>query len=129
MTRTEERITFLTDLFTDAIDHGGYGWFIVDQYSGENMCATIRDTVTSTVHHVSIDTIATGLRVIRDSTLAVVDGHTVRVNAQGERLYFGGDARRELMLADRTNGEDGDYDVVGALAVLECGLFGSVVYA
>ncbi len=79
---------------------------------------------------VDLDTMAKGLGIIRNAVMREVehDGLVPHNKDTGERLYFGGESRRLLMLADRTNGEDGDYDVVSALAVLECGLFGRVSY-
>ncbi len=91
--------------------------------------ATDHDPVRET-WRVDLDTMAKGLGIIRSAVMREVehDGPVPHNKDTGERLYFGGEARRELMLADRSNGEDGDYDVIGALAVLECALFGRVVY-
>lgn len=79
---------------------------------------------------VDLDTIAKGLGIIRNAVMREVpnDGKVPHNKATGDRLGYGGESRRLLLLADRTNGEDGDYDVVGALATLECALFGRVIY-
>lgn len=85
---------------------------------------------------VDIDTIARGMRIIADAVPKSFETYpgsgryeTVRANHDtGERLYFGGEARTNLLLSNRTNGDDGDFDVIGALAVVECALFGRVVY-
>jgi hypothetical protein len=135
MRRTPARTEFLSDLFATAMAHGGYGQFTVSDYTDTSAVITFHeDGPEGGTHRVSINTMAHGLRVIRDAVLRDPGGHMtgalVLHNAKtGQRLYFDGDARRNLLLADRTNGKDGDYDVIGALAVLECALFGRVVYA
>lgn len=136
--RTEERKRFLADLLCTAIEHAGYGfpmareWEYADEAPGEAY-ALIRDRYDpddKTWHRVDIDTMAKGLGVIRSAFIATCDRGTHHHNKDTfECLHFGGDERTELLLSDRTNGDDGDYDVVGALAVLECALFGRVVYA
>ena len=135
-TRTVARVEFLTDLFTTAMAHGGYGQFTVSDYTDTSATITFHEGGT---HRVSINTMAHGLRVIREAVMRPVDDISrysggdpdmVPHNRKtGQRLYFGGDARKHLLKADETNGKDGDYDVIGALAVLECALFGRVVYA
>jgi hypothetical protein len=62
---------------------------------------------------VDIGTIAHGFAVFRDNV---------------KDLQTPADWVRSLLVHDRTNGEDGDADVIGALAVLECALFGEIVY-
>lgn len=141
--RSAEREQFLADLLTGAIEHAGYGfpaakvWHCPDGAPGQ-WYAEITDRYLEPgdegygeTQRVDLDTMAKGLGVIRDAVLKEVrhDGPVPHNAKTGERLYFGGEARRDLLLADRTNGDDGDYDVIGALAVLECALFGRVVYA
>lgn len=129
--RSPEREQFLLDVFTTAIENYGHGWFWVTAYKWEGLppseaYAEITAQDDDKQYRVTIDTMARGLTVVREAEL---NGDVVRVNAKGEPLGFGGEARRQLLIADRTNGEDGDYDVIGALAVLECALFGRVIYA
>ncbi|HEX2242595.1 MAG TPA: hypothetical protein VHK27_04975 [Gammaproteobacteria bacterium] len=137
-TRSDERNEFLTDLFVTAMEHGGYGAFRVHEYEWDmepediyavisfgDECESCDDGV-CTSHRVTLDTMARGLRVIRD---AVTKDDVLYNRTYGMRLYLAEASRRELMLCDRTNGDDGDYDVVDALAVVECALFGRVVYA
>lgn len=129
--RTAKRTEFLSDLLTTAIECDGYGFFSVREYAHATPATThavICENETDDFYEITLDTMARGLGVIRSAIMHGTDDYLVNA-ATGERLYFGGDARSELLLADRTNGEDGDYDVVGALAVLECALFGHVVYA
>ena len=146
--RTPERIEFLHDLMVTAIENYGYGWFDVLEYEGDG--ADIRAVIRQQEEDepetftVDIDTMAKGLGVIRsavekdfpakvwdrDAHMHVDGTERALANAKtGDRLEFGGKPRKMLLLADRTNGEDGDYDVLGALAVLECALFGQVRYA
>lgn len=133
MARTPERAEWLLDLFTTAMEHCGYGRFIAEDYDCDAGTAKLRwHDEPLELMPVDVDTMAKGLGVIRNAVMKDAGGQegTVPHNARtGERLYFGGAARHELLKADRTNGEDGDCDVVGALAVLECAVFGKVVYA
>ncbi len=142
--RTRARADFLADLLSTAVEHGGYGFSETVSYvtpEGDPWAwrAVVRDRYLDPgdddygrTWTVDLDTMARGLRVIRNAFYATTeDGRVTALHNREtfERLFFDGDARRELLLADRTNGDGGDYDVVGALAVLECALFGSVVYA
>jgi hypothetical protein len=128
--RSPERIEFLTDLLTTAIENGGYGWFTVETWRWEDVepgdaFAEITAEDGTFNGRIDLDTMARGLGVIK---AAVQDGGLLRNAATSERLYLSPEVRASIMLADHTNGDDGDLDVVDALAVLECALFGSVVY-
>jgi len=115
--RTAERKEFLSDLLVTAIEHYGYGFPTVHEYHhpegkpGE-WFAVISDRYeedasgADKTYRVDIDTMAKGIGVWRRSA------HMPKA----------------FTLADRTNGDDGDFDVIDALAVLECALFGEVVY-
>jgi hypothetical protein len=135
--RSKARGEFLVGVFTTAIENYGYGWFLVHEYrhegrAPEEVYAVIEEEEgdSGQVYSINIDTMAAGLAVIRNAIVATSDDGTYLHNAETfERLGFGGDERDQLLLADRTNGDDGDCDVVGALAVLECALFGEVRYA
>lgn len=135
-TRSAARTEFLNDLLVTAIESYGYGWFSVEEYpnvdNAADAYAVIREEDTNTKFRVTLDTMARGLSVIRHAKLgpAYHEGNPVRCNVDtGYRLYFDGDTRTELLKADSTNGDDGGFDVIGALAVLECALFGQVIYA
>jgi len=131
--RTPKREQFLLDVFVTAIENYGYGFFVTEQYVWDVPAAQAYAVIAdkqdeSRRWRVDIDTMATGLRVIRTAKQITQGGETYRVNADGQRLYFGGPAREAVVAADRSNGDEGDIDVIGALAVLECALFGRVVY-
>ena len=129
--RSDARVQFLADVMTTAIEHFGYGfpevvedqredgheadWYvvIVDRYLEPD------DEGYGRHHAIDLGTIAKGLGIIR-GWKAGEDG---RPDDWAPAEWV-----RQLWLADRTNGEDGDVDVIGALAVLECAIFGEVVY-
>ncbi len=132
MNRSFERESYLFDLLACAIEHCGYGWFDVLEWSWDEdkpaeAFAVIQDQEEGDQFRVTIDIMAKGLRVIRESYPRGEQGRLW--TRDGKLLGFGGKARKRLILSDRTNGDDGDYDVIGALAALECGLFGEVVYS
>lgn len=146
--RTPERIQFLSDLLIGAIEHAGYGFphtleskldagtdsyaVIVDRYELDEDDEEIPDSAPR--FRIDLDTIATGLSLIRRA-LVVTDGTdstepAVYANPDTfERLYLGDGQRKNILLSDRTNGDDGDMDVIDHLAVLEIALFGAVTYA
>lgn len=155
MGRTAERVEFLGDVLVGAIENYGYGWFLVEEYhipedDPSSWFADIiaEDDDEKTVHHVDLDVLARGFGVIRDAKLDTtptetryldyggekhpyeVGGETVLHNAKtGQRLFMSEAQRANILLTNRTNGDDGDMDVIDYLAVLECALFGQVVYA
>lgn len=122
--RSPERTQFLADVLSTAIEHGGYGFpgvieyvwdvpnpadayaVIIDRYEEDNGTRSERWRVT-------VDTIAKGFGIAR------------KLPASGSVADWVSD----LLIADRTNGDDGDVDVLGALLVLECALFGAPTYA
>ena len=121
--RTDERAQFLSDLIVGSIEHAGYGFPGVKEFKYEpngdarGTYAVIYDRYEDPngigkTWRVDIDLIAKGLRIFREAHKG--DGYA--------------DWVKDLILCDRTNGDDGDYDVVGALAVLESAIFGEVVY-
>ncbi len=121
-TRSEARAEFLGYLLTTAMEHSGYGFPELEEYhvpEGHfdewfavitNRYLDAEDDDYGKTYRVDINTMAKGLGILR-------------------KTENPSDWVKELLVADRTNGADGDYDVIGALAVLECALFGFVVYA
>lgn len=134
-TRSAARTQFLLDAFTAAIENDGYGQFACHEYkhTGDDPHAVIEFDDDETQHHIDLDTMARGVGVIRAARPAVDakypdDGEVLHNAATGVRLFLSTAARANILLADRTNGYDGDIDVVAALAVLECAVFGAVTY-
>lgn len=123
--RSPEREEFLANMLDGAIEHAGYGFSYALEYKWEDLppaeqYAVIEDRYVEAddpeygkTWRVDIDTMAHGLAVFRDKV------KDLETPAEWVKL---------LLLADRTNGDDGDCDVIGALAVLECAVFGEIVY-
>ncbi len=128
--RSKEREEFLSDLLITAIEHGGYGFSQAVEYEPEpdgnpagsyaviydryDLDDSAENEATLPRHRVDIDLIAKGLGIVR------------KLAKRPEGIS---DWVKELLLADRTNGDEGDYDVVGALLVLECAIYGKPTYA
>jgi hypothetical protein len=136
MIRTTERTEFLTDVVVTAIENYGYGpWFEVCAYDSTKGRAVIEvEDDKANRHMVDADMIAKGFGVIRSAVLrrAVGDDecqpdvlHNVKT---GQRLYLSPSNQRRILTAYREC-DAGDLDVVDALAILECALFGAVTYA
>jgi hypothetical protein len=128
-TRTKERAQFLSDTLIGAIEHAGYGFPGIIEYKPEPDGDPFRsyaviydryevdensDDAPEQTWRIDIDTMAKGFGIVR------------KMAARPEGIA---DWVREVIAADRTNGDDGDMDVVGALLVLECALFGKAMYA
>jgi len=138
--RTAEREEFLLDCLTGAIECGTAGSFFVNDYRWENLSPSEAFAVIEyedepdKEHRITIETIAKGIGVIATSELREITegydkGSRVLHNAEtGERLYLGESRKREILLTSRTNADEGDLDVIDYLAIMECALFGRVVY-
>lgn len=139
--RSPERQQFLASVLTTAIEGGisywatveSYTWFDPDLAGGhatpgpggtanaravifeteDDLLAENTDNEPAARHTVTVDTIATGMARFR----------TIYTNLPRHHYI------RQALLADRTNGEDGDYDADIADIVLQLGVFGEVVYA
>lgn len=139
-TRNHEREQFLADVLSAAIENGGYGWFAVEEYRWESVplgdayAVITPDDDEETTHRIDLDIITRGLNVIRRAVPQIDprhqdDGPELHNHRTGERLYMSSAMRHNILLAERTNGEDADLDCLDAMAVVECGLFGRVTYA
>lgn len=127
MKRTEKREEFLADILTTAIEGGINDWAEVHEYRWENLAhrdyfAVIADMEDEDFEPVkiTIDTIAKGIGVIK----------SWKKEKNFEPNYFGdgGAYWRQFLLADRTNGDDGDYDAIVADWIVQAGIFGEIVY-
>lgn len=135
-TRTAERIEFLSDLVTTFIE-SGFSWFTVDVYQWVGVpeaCATITDDEDDRSYCVTVDTIARGIGVIRDAVMHVdpkypQDGEVLHNAKTWQRLYVSPGMRKRILEADRDYDEAVNLDSVDASAIVECALFGAVVYA
>jgi hypothetical protein len=149
--RTSQRVRFLSDVLITAIEHGGYGFATCHEYQPEpggdpaGTYAIVADRYLAPgddgygrTWRLDLDTIAHGMTIIRRAFVAT-DGVPTRHAPGGsgdvvyvhpdswERLYLSHGLRRELLVGDRAN-DAGEFDVIGALAVVEIALFGAVVY-
>lgn len=132
-TRTKERAQFLSDVLVTAVEHAGYGFPGIVEYKCEpdddpsKSFAVIYDRYEETepmdrdeewkpekTWRIDIETMAKGLGIVRK----------LPARPEGAAEWV-----KDVIAADRSNGDDGDVDVVGALLVLECALFGRQVYA
>lgn len=113
-TRTAERTQFLADMLTTAIEHYGYGVWVVEEYHADvyntpgDTYAMVTDEENEELPptRVDIDLIAKGIGVMKK-------------NGNGSKNFWKSNA---------TNGEDGDYDVTDALAVLDSAIYGEITY-
>ena len=136
--RTAEREQFLADVLTTAVEGGINDWAYVSEYKHEYTPVPVAETF-AIVHEVDpsdveeddegyairglrvdIDTIAKGIGVIK----------SWKAERDFQPNYFGdgGAYWREFLLADRTNGDDGDYDAIVADWIVQAGLFGTIIY-
>ena len=125
-TRTAERTEFLQDIITTAVENDGYGWFSVSDYDPDNGTARIRDDEEGETYDVNVDVIARGLGIIRNAKTGE-DGSLTHAS-NGQPVYMAASKRTDILECDRDN-DASNLDVVDALAVLECGLFGQVSYS
>lgn len=120
--RTDKRAQFLADVLTTAVEGGTNYWASVSGYvwDFERHEGTVHDT-RATLHDeedggkeyaLNLDVIAKGMGKMRQYLKDADPGH-----------YW-----RQGLLADRTNGEEGDYDAEFADAVVQYGLLGELVY-
>ena len=136
-TRTDDRLQFLSDLVTTAVENFGYGWFQVDEYRWQNVAspyAVIRSRdLPGRTARVDVDTVARGIGVVRRAVLRVPDDRPkgkpeLHNAATGKLLHMSEAMRRRILDASRDN-DAGELDVVDALALVECALFGAVTFA
>lgn len=134
MKRTAAREEFLADILSTAVEGGINDWSVVSSYKWVDLPNAEHHAI---VHEVdpeegieededgyairgmllSIDVIARGIGVIK--------GFDYQPNYFGD----GGEYWRQFLLADRTNGEDGDYDAIVADWIAQAGLFGEIRYS
>lgn len=119
--RSPERTKWLSDVLTTAVENDMRAvWSDVLAYHHSDGPAWVTLEITDPSHDVATEG-------PRKRTITIDD------IARGVRLYLK-DAPADsthfaqFALSNRTNGEDGDYDAIGAVNALECAIFGEVVY-
>lgn len=118
-TRTPERIEFLTDLMTSCLAAANY-WAQVESEDGGTV--TIVDLEDEHREHtVTLDTIARGINLLSKQDM--------NYNNMGYDRSSYGKTRARIGLFNRTNGRDSDTDAWDYDAMLQCGVFGKVIYS
>lgn len=133
---TIEREQFLIALANMALDAGEV-WFAVDGESRDKesgsaiICDLLEDC--NPFHRVTFATMRKGLGVIKYSAMdnwhnaATDEDEQHLITSKGLRLYMTPEHRHRILSANKKS----DLTEIGtddALAILECGLFGQVVY-
>lgn len=134
--RTAERIEFLSDVLVTAVENMGYGWFSTEEWhcvegDEENWFAEIRATDTAEEFRIDLDTVAKGFGVMTNRKIKFADKYSGEVphnGKTGERMYISDASCKRILQASREN-DACEIDVVDALAIIECALFGAVRYA
>ncbi|QLF84652.1 hypothetical protein SEA_GAIL_89 [Mycobacterium phage Gail] len=144
--RTEDRKQFLFDVFVTALEGGIGYWSVAEEYhvwsdvesatediDGFYAVIEIQDDDTDPdeepeTHRVNASTIARGIGLFEKYALGKIDGQGTEVAEHaiepvGESHYW-----RQFLLANRTNGADGDYDADVADIIVQFGVFGRVIY-
>ena len=138
--RTAERLEALSYILSDGLS---YSWFRVEEFDDEAVTATVwttdddsDDEEDFTVkHEITADDVARGLRMVREyfnGERELYKGEwayhlerdpnwTPTKGSTDSYLY-------QLIVFDRTNGEDGDYDANTADMVMQFAIFGEVRY-
>ena len=135
--RTEKRAQFLKDVLVTAVESYGYTpWFQFDNYNPDNGTVTVYHDenedgeYSDGPYQINLDDVARGLRLYRE---AWADPPTYTSPTTGETTLMyparnTGSYRYQLLVADRTNGDDGDFDVTTADSVLQMAVLGKEIY-
>lgn len=115
----KDRKQFLFDTVVTAAEHGISYWAIVCDYRWNNnpeklyAMVRIQDAESEKYHSITLETVAKGLR---------------RICVTGEPIQLRDDIYENILLANRTNGAQGDIDAECADVIVQVGLFGDVIY-
>lgn len=130
MERTQERKEFLADVFTTAIEGGINYWSQVEEYHWQGTEGRMQDADLDGFYAEIIE-IGDGYERIphRIDQAVIVRGLNLLCN-NADPIKFAPTGRllADLLLANRTNGSDGDFDADSADCVVQAGLFGEIVY-
>lgn len=121
MNRTDKRTEFLSDVLVTAVEGGINYWASVSEYDPD--AGTVR------VHEWHPDTGETEDGYAKEGVLVTLDdiARGIGVLRRDDKLPLTG-YWHDFWKADRTNGEDGDYDAGHADCVVQAAIFGEVVY-
>jgi len=115
--RSEKRIEFLKDVLSTAIEGGIDYWAVLWDYDCDKGTATIQvwnsdneNGVEGEKFYLTIDSVARGLKLL------------VEVGDVPAEI------KKNVGLADKTNGDDGDYDSIDADCIVQMAVFGKVIY-
>lgn len=141
-TRTAERLEALSYILSDGLS---YSWFKATEYDETACTATVfaatgdydeDDREVWERHEIGPDDVARGLRMVRE----YFNGERELYSGEWEQMrrFYGDDWKPskgstdsylyQLLVFDRTNGEDGDYDANTADMVMQYAIFGEVRY-
>lgn len=137
-TRTAERLQALEYILSDGLS---YSWFRVSDYNEDACTATVwtdedEEGTFEVEHKIGPDDVARGLRMVRE----YFNGEREMYNGEWDlyRRIKGEDWKPskgstdsylyQLIVFDRTNGEEGDYDANTADMVMQFAVFGQVIY-
>lgn len=131
MARSPERTQFLSDLLSTSLH---YSWFRLLEADWDKGTAKIKaehDENYWQVHEIGPDDVARGLRMYREWMNGQREGipgaWSMRWETEGEKAPASSYGW-QLVKADRTNGEEGDYDVTTADSALQFAVFGHRIY-
>lgn len=133
MARSAQRTQFLSDVLSTSLH---YSWFELLEADWDKGTATIKaehDTDEWQTHEIGPDDVARGLRMYREWLEGKREAYPGQWEAgfernKGERAgasYYGW----QLIKADRTNGEEGDFDASTADSALQFAVFGHLIYS
>lgn len=131
--RTKERSVFWADVLTTAMEHSGYGnWFRRDEY----VPYWDEDTSPAGDGFTADPVQAYAIITVDDEEVGEEHGKTFRVDADFLAHGFSvltapgkcSDSYRARLMEAYNDHEAGELDVFDALNIVECAVFGEVVY-
>jgi len=115
--RSEKRTEFLKDVLSTAIEGGIDYWSVLWDYDYDAGTATIQVWNTNNESQVegdkiylTIDSVARGIKLLVD------------IGDVPEEI------KKNVGLANKTNGEYGDYDSIDADCIIQMAIFGKIIY-
>ncbi|WP_461666495.1 hypothetical protein [Gordonia sputi] len=109
-TRSGDRVEFLTDVYTTALEGGIGYWAECTEYQWSTTQRAAITDIDGDHHTITLDTIAHGLTAITTGRITLSDGH-----------------RHRITTANRTN-DAADLDANDADLIVQAALFGTITY-